>query len=166
MNAAQYRREHNRQEGQCTWCGGPVRHPRRTWCSDECVHEFRLRHDWPYVRQLVRRRDAGVCADCGLPTIKVQRIIRWASADMVRIGVSYWHVSIRHELCSEMGIDYSPGCDLWAVHHIVPRAEGGSNDLDNLVTLCVACHKKRHARRPTPMPLLDGQQWSEVPDGS
>lgn len=32
------------------------------------------------------------------------------------------------------------------VHHIVTRAEGGSNDPDNLVTLCMACHSDTHER--------------------
>ena len=26
------------------------------------------------------------------------------------------------------------------VHHIIPRSEGGTNDLSNLVTLCAKCH--------------------------
>lgn len=30
------------------------------------------------------------------------------------------------------------------VHHIVPRSEGGTNDLDNLVTLCDLCHAICH----------------------
>lgn len=29
---------------------------------------------------------------------------------------------------------------LLTVHHIMPRSEGGSNDLFNLVTLCNECH--------------------------
>lgn len=28
------------------------------------------------------------------------------------------------------------------VHHIKPRAEGGSNDLRNLIVLCPSCHRK------------------------
>lgn len=32
------------------------------------------------------------------------------------------------------------------VHHIVPRAEGGTNDPANLVTLCMACHSDTHDR--------------------
>lgn len=31
-------------------------------------------------------------------------------------------------------------------HHIVPLSEGGSNDLDNLVTLCAGCHSETHGR--------------------
>lgn len=28
------------------------------------------------------------------------------------------------------------------VHHIIPRCKGGSDKLDNLITLCTTCHKK------------------------
>lgn len=30
------------------------------------------------------------------------------------------------------------------VHHIVPRSKGGSDDPDNLITLCQRCHAKKH----------------------
>jgi 5-methylcytosine-specific restriction endonuclease McrA len=30
-------------------------------------------------------------------------------------------------------------------HHIVPRRNGGSNELENLVTLCLSCHRVREA---------------------
>ena len=32
------------------------------------------------------------------------------------------------------------------VHHITPVAAGGTNDLENLVLLCGACHAKRHGK--------------------
>jgi len=28
------------------------------------------------------------------------------------------------------------------VHHVKPRCEGGTDDMDNLITLCKECHKK------------------------
>lgn len=31
-------------------------------------------------------------------------------------------------------------------HHIVPRSEGGTNDLDNLVTLCERCHSVQDSK--------------------
>jgi 5-methylcytosine-specific restriction endonuclease McrA len=30
------------------------------------------------------------------------------------------------------------------VHHVVARADGGGNDMENLVTLCSRCHRHRH----------------------
>jgi hypothetical protein len=32
-------------------------------------------------------------------------------------------------------------------HHLVTRAEGGSNDKTNLIALCHGCHLKPHARQ-------------------
>ncbi len=43
----------------------------------------------------------------------------------------------------------APGCRrrrYLEVHHIRPRAQGGSNRLENLVTLCSACHRLWHER--------------------
>lgn len=31
-----------------------------------------------------------------------------------------------------------------AIHHIKPRAEGGTDYIENLVTLCYSCHMKQH----------------------
>lgn len=42
--------------------------------------------------------------------------------------------------CSNCG---SPSSELHA-HHIVPLSKQGTNNLTNLITLCVDCHKKLH----------------------
>ena len=42
----------------------------------------------------------------------------------------------------------APGCmrtSFLSVHHIVARAAGGSNDANNLITLCSGCHRTIHA---------------------
>jgi 5-methylcytosine-specific restriction endonuclease McrA len=31
------------------------------------------------------------------------------------------------------------------VHHIIPTSEGGDHSLDNLVTVCAACHRREEA---------------------
>lgn len=31
------------------------------------------------------------------------------------------------------------------IHHIVPRVDNGKDILDNLITLCLACHKEWHS---------------------
>ena len=42
------------------------------------------------------------------------------------------------------------------VHHIVPRAEGGTDEPRNLVTLCAACHDWAEIERPS---------WDELARG-
>lgn len=32
-----------------------------------------------------------------------------------------------------------------AVHHIIAKADDGTDDLDNLITLCAACHEEWHS---------------------
>ena len=47
----------------------------------------------------------------------------------------------------------TPGCGnthFLDVHHVVPRAAGGSNRPENLITLCARCHRFTHERAPAP----------------
>jgi RNA-directed DNA polymerase len=32
----------------------------------------------------------------------------------------------------------------WHKHHIQPKSQGGSNELDNLILVCSACHRQIH----------------------
>lgn len=45
----------------------------------------------------------------------------------------------RCELCGEGGLTLD-------IHHIVPIAEGGNNELPNLKLLCPNCHRRQHDR--------------------
>ena len=52
----------------CRWCGVEIPARRRTFCSDACVHEWKLRTDPGYLRENVFARDKGVCTECGVNT--------------------------------------------------------------------------------------------------
>ncbi|MGE3760540.1 MAG: HNH endonuclease [Pseudobdellovibrionaceae bacterium] len=42
------------------------------------------------------------------------------------------------------------GCAKWTdIHHIIPRALGGKDTLENLITLCRAHHRQLHERSAT-----------------
>jgi 5-methylcytosine-specific restriction enzyme A len=109
-----------------------VQPPRRTFCSDLCVHQWRLRTDVSYLRQQVFRRDRGVCAICRTNTVRLSSALR-------RLNFRG-----RKRRCEELGIPYHRLKSLWDADHIVPVAEGGGEcDLANLRTLCIPCLRRQ-----------------------
>lgn len=46
--------------------------------------------------------------------------------------------------CRDCGVKCANGVRI-AAHHIIPRRHGGSDDLDNLLTLCGSCHSRRES---------------------
>ena len=115
----------------CRRCGQEVSPPRRTFCSEVCVHEWRLRTDSNYLREQVFRRDRGICALCATDTIKLASSLR-------RLN---WRG--RKRRCAELGIPYTRLRSPWDADHITPVAEGGGEcDLANLRTLCIPCHRR------------------------
>src|SRR3954462_5887550 len=70
----------------CRWCSLETPPGRLTFCSDWCVHEWRLRSDPGYLRQQVFERDHGICVTCGMdPETDGRRIRRLRPAK--RTGV-------------------------------------------------------------------------------
>lgn len=49
----------------CRYCGTEVSGRRQTFCSDACVHEWKIRTNPGFARDQVFRRDHGKCAICG-----------------------------------------------------------------------------------------------------
>ena len=118
----------------CRWCGLEVPPRRRTFCSDWCVHEWRLRSDPAYLRDRVFERDRGVCARCGTD----------CAAEWNRIRRLPWHRRVR--ALADWGIKPRQRTSLWDADHIVPVAEGGGEcDLGNMRTLCLRCHREATA---------------------
>jgi 5-methylcytosine-specific restriction endonuclease McrA len=119
-----------RERTPCRRCGADVPKGRRTFCSDACVHEWRLRTDPGYLREQVFARDRGVCALCGLDTESLRKHKRKLDYGARRLFEKEW----------------GGRKSLWDADHIVPVVEGGGEcGLANMRTLCLKCHRQATA---------------------
>jgi len=119
----------------CRWCRTEVPEGRRTFCSDACVHEWKLRTDPGYLRERVFARDRGICANCGVDTIALRR-------DMRKLDYA-----ARRQFLKNWNLNENSRKSLWDADHITPVAEGGGQcDLSNMRTLCLLCHRKATAQ--------------------
>lgn len=116
--------------GLCRWCSLEVPPRRFTFCSEFCVHEWKLRSQPRYLREQIFKRDKGVCAHCGVNALKALARLRRARG------------SARLELLRHWGVNPGARKSLWDADHILPVVEGGGEcDLANIRTLCVRCHR-------------------------
>lgn len=120
----------------CRWCQLEILPGRRrTFCSDYCVHEFRLRSDPAYLRDKVFDRDKGVCAKCGIDARAVFFEMKRAKG------------AKRLRMLSDWGLKRMHRDTLWDADHITPVVEGGGEcDLNNMRTLCLRCHREETSR--------------------
>ena len=121
----------------CRWCDLEIlAKRRRTFCSDYCVHQWRLRTDPGYLRGHVLARDRGICAVCRIDSIAAYNALKRARGTARAAGL---------RLYGMRSIDARGS--LWDADHIRPVAEGGGQcNLDNLRTLCLLCHREATAQ--------------------
>lgn len=132
----------------CRWCSVEVPRGRRSFCSDPCVHEHKLRSDPGYLREKVFERDRGVCAVCGVDCNKVERVFR-SLLRKAGLKPSHFPRLVEHDPDRYGALDmfrqefpwFKPHVSSWAADHIVPVVEGGGEcGLENIRTLCLRCH--------------------------
>lgn len=142
----------------CRWCQKPLSNPRRSYCDKHCRMEVNIRTSVSSLRYYVHQRDKGICAKCGLDTMKLDRILNHAqrSCYEIKYGIGStngcWIVrdapSVNFVLTR---LGFNEGMSLWDADHIVEVSAGGDSGLDNIQTLCVPCHKAKtkqmHAER-------------------
>lgn len=105
---------------------------RRTFCSDACVHEWRLRSSTSYLRECVFERDKGICALCGIDTHKQRRRV-------MRLPFATRMKELRALI--DAGVIHRRRKSWWEADHILPVVEGGDSNLENVRTLCIPCHR-------------------------
>lgn len=116
--------------GLCRWCSLEVPRRRFTFCSEFCVHEWKLRTQPAYLREKVFERDRGICSHCCIDTIAAARKLRFSRG------------AARSSLLTHWGLRTRSRKSLWDADHIVPVIEGGGEcDLSNIRTLCLRCHR-------------------------
>lgn len=92
------------------------------------------------MREVIRRRDHGICAICGADTLLQHRVVlrvrQLFDPGVAGAVARLW--GVRGEWVFEG--------DYWQADHIVPVAEGGGAcGPENIRTLCTACHKAETA---------------------
>ncbi|NEN98456.1 MAG: HNH endonuclease [Moorea sp. SIO3I7] len=68
------------------------------------------------------------------------------------VVVRLHYLRFRFRKCADCGLTFKDG-DLLEIHHILPRANGGSNKDENLELLHLHCHDAKHGTKVNPNEL-------------
>lgn len=157
----------------CRRCSEPLSGRQRSWCT-KCKGWLHLNASWVPFRERIRRRDGGVCKQCGTDTERIVGLIERQAARCRRpfgrretqreFEKRVFHASRLRSLLRRLEARGFSGCfdyleidygrspvkkSLWEADHVEPRVLGGDNTTQNGRTLCVPCHRaatKRLAR--------------------
>lgn len=141
----------------CRFCQQETPSKMRTFCSNGCVHEHKIRSQGSYVRKCLSTRDGGQCAECGADAGGLYKRARqaWISEKLPLLRTSAVVQAVAgtpfEGMVPRAGSNARPTSgEFWHADHIVPVVLGGGQcGLNNFRTLCVPCHKastKRLAR--------------------
>lgn len=120
----------------CAWCGEVLPKRRRQWCSDRCATAFWNNHWWSLARRAAKRRDKYRCSRCGHVPVKRPTKRTVVSVKAYNAAMREWRKARK--------------ADRLEVNHRIP-CNGGhgtiscAHHLENLETLCVACHREHTA---------------------
>lgn len=91
------------------------------------------------LRCAIYKRDRGVCASCGIDCAALRKRLYLLKRANFEGWKKAWNLLV------DYGFDRN--CILWDADHVIPLAEGGSNDLKNMQSICRACHKLKTAEQ-------------------
>lgn len=141
----------------CEQCGSSFTPSnRRKYCSDLCARAAMLNNNTNKYREKHPLKSK-TCIICGIPFESNNPAklycssfcLKEARRQQIELSQSQWNMLREYILerdnytcqdCNLFGMDTG-----MHVHHIKPVCTGGSNNEDNLITLCTYCHARRHA---------------------
>ncbi|KAG5234051.1 DNA annealing helicase and endonuclease [Salix suchowensis] len=114
------------------------------FCDLICCEEYRIRTSSRSLRQELFQIEHGVCTICRLDCHQLVRTIKPLSLERRReyIEEAAPNVASQKKLLDKLANNPCEG-NAWHADHIVPVYRGGGEcKLENMRTLCVACHSK------------------------
>jgi 5-methylcytosine-specific restriction endonuclease McrA len=153
-------------KGQCRVCPKPLPRrlskrgngitvfARRNYCSDQCRDLYYMATSSQFVRFKVYERDHGVCVGgCGVDCDDLERRV-YGHSQMLRLPRAGSHRralllpsnqrTANAEALNKEGFSVTAlPRTLWEADHIEPLADGGGFGMENLQTLCQACHREK-----------------------
>ncbi|NXG07727.1 ZRAB3 endonuclease, partial [Sakesphorus luctuosus] len=139
----------------CLSCQQPTAQPApggRPWdtrfCCHACQEDFSIRSSQSYLRAKVFEVEHGVCQFCHQNAQELYLSVRDAPRSRRKeLLESSWMSHLPLGQLNEMIRSPTEG-QFWQVDHIQPVYSGGGQcSLDNLQTLCTACHRERTAKQ-------------------
>ncbi|XP_030531053.1 DNA annealing helicase and endonuclease ZRANB3 isoform X3 [Rhodamnia argentea] len=127
------------------------------FCNSGCYEEYRLRTSAGFLRQELFRIERGVCTNCQIDCHQLVKCLKPLSVENRRYYIKRQapNLASRKKLVDKLVNAPTEG-NAWHADHIVPVFRGGGEcRLENMRTLCVACHfdvtaaqrAERHASR-------------------
>ncbi|NXA64555.1 ZRAB3 endonuclease, partial [Mohoua ochrocephala] len=141
----------------CLSCQQPTAQPQpgcpaRAWdtrfCCHACQEDFSIRSSQSYLRSKVFQIEHGVCQCCQHNAQELYLSVRDAPrSQRKQLLESSWMSHLPLGQLNEMIRSPAEG-QFWQVDHIQPVYSGGGQcSLENLQTLCTACHRERTAKQ-------------------
>ncbi|NXI22908.1 ZRAB3 endonuclease, partial [Sterrhoptilus dennistouni] len=138
----------------CLSCQQPTAPPPpgRAWdtrfCCHACQEDFSIRSSNSYLRSQVFHIEHGVCQACHNNAQELYLSVRDAPrSQRKQLLESSWMSHLPLAQLNEMIRSPAEG-QFWQVDHIQPVYSGGGQcSLENLQTLCTACHRERTAKQ-------------------
>ena len=151
----------------CRWCGLDVHRlsaKRRTFCSDECVHEFNIRSSASYIRIYIAKRDKYICQICGLDckgfVSRLRRYVREHIQELQQQPIYAGYQNYRHaqralemeffDLRNMEWVNTHGRSTFYDIDHIIPFTIWKNNDLWNLLPARPDLNNQKRDKIPSP----------------